>query len=93
MFRAAGGTPDDPFFAKGLSPQQRGDLARSSTRSPRIRSAPPRCERFEQDKVNVKRLWTPASASAWHRFGGASERYFIQGSTSTARWTCWCRPA
>jgi len=80
MFRAAGGTPDDPFFAKGLSPQQRGDLtkkldtlAKDPERAASMRS-------FEQDKVNVKRLW-----DAGIRFGfgtdsgGASERYFIQG--------------
>ncbi len=80
MFRAGGGAPDDPFFAKGLTPEQRDGLtkkldtlAKDPERAASMRS-------FEQDKVNVKRLW-----DAGIRFGfgtdsgGASERYFIQG--------------
>jgi imidazolonepropionase-like amidohydrolase len=80
MFRAGGGTPDDPFFIRGLTPQQRDGLtqkldalAKDPERATSIRA-------FEQDKVNVKRLW-----DAGIRFGfgtdsgGASERYFVQG--------------
>jgi imidazolonepropionase-like amidohydrolase len=80
MFRAAGGTPDDPFFVKGLSPQQRGDLAKKLDTLAKDPERAASMRAFEQDKVNVKRLW-----DAGIRFGfgtdsgGASERYFIQG--------------
>jgi imidazolonepropionase-like amidohydrolase len=80
MFRAAGGTPDDPFFARGLSPQQRGDLAKKLDTLDKDPERAASMRAFEQDKVNVKRLW-----DAGIRFGfgtdsgGASERYFIQG--------------
>src|SRR5438093_1324239 len=80
MFRAAGGTPDDPFFVKGLSPQQRGDLAKKLDTLAKDPERAASMRAFEQDKVNVKRLW-----DAGIRFGfgtdsgGASERYFVQG--------------
>jgi imidazolonepropionase-like amidohydrolase len=80
MFRAGGGTPDDPFFAKGLSPQQRDGLTKKLDALARDPERAASMRAFEQDKVNVKRLW-----DAGIRFGfgtdsgGASERYFIQG--------------
>ena len=80
MFRAAGGTPDDPFFVRGLSPQQRNDLAKKLGTLAKDPERAASMRSFEQDKVNVKRLW-----DAGIRFGfgtdsgGASERYFIQG--------------
>ena len=80
MFRAGGGTPDDPFFVKGLTPQQRDGLtkkldtlANDPERAASMRS-------FEQDKVNVKRLWDAGIRLGFGTdSGGASERYFIQG--------------
>jgi imidazolonepropionase-like amidohydrolase len=80
MFRAAGGTPDDPFFTRGLTPQQRDGLskkleglAKDPERADSIRA-------FEQDKVNVKRLWDAGVRVGFGTdSGGASERYFIQG--------------
>ena len=80
MFRAGGGTTDDPFFVKGLSSQQRNDLAKKLDTLAKDPERAASMRSFEQDKVNVKRLW-----DAGIRFGfgtdsgGASERYFIQG--------------
>jgi imidazolonepropionase-like amidohydrolase len=80
MFRTGGGNPDDPFFAKGLSPRQRTDLAKKLDALAKDPERAVSMRAFEQDKVNVKRLW-----DAGIRFGfgtdsgGASERYFIQG--------------
>jgi imidazolonepropionase-like amidohydrolase len=79
MFRA-GGTPDDPFFTKGLTPEQRNNLAKKLDTLAKDPERAASMRAFEQDKVNVKRLW-----DAGIRFGfgtdsgGASERYFIQG--------------
>ncbi len=80
MFRAGGGTADDPFFIKGLTPEQLAGLDKkldTLTKDPE-RAASMRA--FEQDKVNVKRL---SDAGVRLGFGtdsgGASERYFIQG--------------
>jgi imidazolonepropionase-like amidohydrolase len=80
MFRAAGGTPDDPFFTKGLTPEQRNNLAKKLEALAKDPERDASMRAFEQDKVNVKRLW-----DAGIRFGfgtdsgGASERYFVQG--------------
>src|SRR5262249_47460410 len=56
MFRAGGGTPDDPFFVKGLTaeqveglPKKLAALAKDPERAQSIKA-------FEQDKVNVKKL-------------------------------------
>jgi imidazolonepropionase-like amidohydrolase len=80
MFRAGGGRPEDPFFTRGLTSQQLAGLdkkldtlAKDPQRAALIRA-------FEQDKVNVKRLWDAGVRLGFGTdSGGASERYFIQG--------------
>jgi imidazolonepropionase-like amidohydrolase len=80
MFRAGGGATDDPFFAKSLTPEQRAGLERKLEALARDPERAESMRQFEQDKINVKRLW-----DAGVRFGfgtdsgGASERYFTQG--------------
>jgi imidazolonepropionase-like amidohydrolase len=80
MFRAAGGIPDDPFFIRGLTTGQRDGLTKKLDTLAKDPERAASMRAFEQDKVNVKRLW-----DAGIRFGfgtdsgGASERYFIQG--------------
>jgi imidazolonepropionase-like amidohydrolase len=80
MFRAGGGTPEDPFFTKGLTLEQRTGLAKKLDALAKDPERAASMRAFEQDKVNIKRLW-----DAGVRFGfgtdsgGASERYFIQG--------------
>jgi imidazolonepropionase-like amidohydrolase len=80
MFRAGGGTPDDPFFIRGLTTQQREGLTQKLDALAKDPEHAVSMRAFEQDKVNVKRLW-----DAGIRFGfgtdsgGASERYFVQG--------------
>jgi imidazolonepropionase-like amidohydrolase len=80
MFRAAGGTPDDPFFTRGLTPQQREGLAKKLDALAKDPERADSMRAFEQDKVNVKRLWDAGVRVGFGTdSGGASERYFIQG--------------
>jgi len=80
MFRAGGGTPEDPFFVKGLTPQQRDGLAKKLDTLDKDPERAASMRSFEQDKVNVKRLWDAGIRLGFGTdSGGASERYFIQG--------------
>ncbi len=80
MFRAAGGTPDDPFFTKGLTAEQRAGLAKKLDTLAKDPERAASMRAFEQDKVNVKRLWDAGIRLGFGTdSGGASERYFIQG--------------
>jgi len=80
MFRAGGGTTDDPFFTRGLSLQQVADLNKKLEALARDPERPALIRAFEQDKVNVKKL---SDAGVRLGFGtdsgGASERFFVQG--------------
>ena len=80
MFRAGGGTPDDPFFTRGLTPEQRAGLAKKLDALANDPERASSMRAFEQDKVNVKRLWDAGVRVGFGTdSGGASERYFIQG--------------
>jgi imidazolonepropionase-like amidohydrolase len=80
MFRAGGGTPDDPFFTRGLTPEQRDGLAKKLDTLAKDQERAASMRSFEQDKVNVKRLWDAGIRLGFGTdSGGASERYFIQG--------------
>jgi len=80
MFRAGGGTTDNPFFTKGLTPEQ---LAGLNKKLDTLTNDPERAasiRAFEQDKINVKRLFDAGVRLGFGTdSGGASERYFIQG--------------
>jgi imidazolonepropionase-like amidohydrolase len=80
MFRTGGGASDNPFFTKGLSPEQ---LATLSKKLDTIAKDPTRAEMmrsFEQDKKNVKALLDAGIRLGFGTdSGGASERYFVQG--------------
>jgi imidazolonepropionase-like amidohydrolase len=80
MFRTGGSASDNPFFTKGLSPEQ---LATLSKKLDTIAKDPSRAEMmrsFEQDKKNVKALLDAGIRLGFGTdSGGASERYFIQG--------------
>jgi len=80
MFRAGGGATDNPFFTKGLTPEQ---IAELNKKLEALANDPARAgamRAFEQDKTNVKTL---SDAGVRLGFGtdsgGASERFFIQG--------------
>jgi imidazolonepropionase-like amidohydrolase len=80
MFRAGGGATDNPFFTKGLTPEQ---IAELNKKLETLANDPARARlmrAFEQDKVNVKKL---SDAGVRLGFGtdsgGASERFFVQG--------------
>jgi imidazolonepropionase-like amidohydrolase len=80
MFRAGGGTPNDPFFIKGLTPQQRDGLDKKLDTLAKDPGRAASMRAFEQDKANVKRLWDAGIRLGFGTdSGGASERYFIQG--------------
>jgi imidazolonepropionase-like amidohydrolase len=72
---------DNPFFTRGLTPQQMAEL-KTKKRDEQINDAArPRWLRmFEQDKKNLKKL---VDAGVRYGFGtdsgGALDRYFIQG--------------
>jgi imidazolonepropionase-like amidohydrolase len=80
MFRAGGGATDNPFFTKGLTPEQVAELnkklaalANDPERTPLVRA-------FEQDKTNVKKLSDAGIRLGFGTdSGGASERFFVQG--------------
>src|SRR5258705_9082821 len=55
VFRAAGGAPDDPFFARGLTLAQRDGLAKKLDALAKDPERAASMRAFEQDKVNVKR--------------------------------------
>jgi imidazolonepropionase-like amidohydrolase len=80
MFRAGGGATDNPFFTRGLTPEQRAELEKKLAALANDPARPQNIKSFEQDKVNVKKL-----VDAGIRFGfgtdsgGASERFFVQG--------------
>jgi len=80
MFRAGGGATDDPFYTRGLSPQQVAELGKKLEALDRDPERPALMRAFEQDKVNVKKL---SDAGVRLGFGtdsgGASERFFVQG--------------
>jgi len=80
MFRAGGGKPEDPFFTGGLTQQQRAGLDRKLETLAKDPERAASMRAFEQDKVNVKRLWDAGIRLGFGTdSGGASERYFIQG--------------
>src|SRR5215468_4133755 len=74
MFRAGGGVTDNPFFTKSLTPEQVPELNKKLEALAKDPERAASMRAFEQDKVNVKRLW-----DAGVRFGfgtdsgGASE--------------------
>jgi imidazolonepropionase-like amidohydrolase len=80
MFRAAGGKPEEAFFVNGLTPQQRAGLDKKLDALAKDPERAASMRAFEQDKVNVKRLWDAGIRLGFGTdSGGASERYFIQG--------------
>ena len=80
MFRAGGGTADDPFFTKGLTSEQRDGLTKKLDTLAKDPEGAASMRSFEQDKVNVKRVWDAGIRLGFGTdSGGASERYFIQG--------------
>jgi imidazolonepropionase-like amidohydrolase len=80
MFRAGGGKPEDPFFVKGLTQPQLAGLDRKLETLAKDPERAASMRAFEQDKVNVKRLWDAGVRLGFGTdSGGASERYFIQG--------------
>jgi imidazolonepropionase-like amidohydrolase len=80
MFRAGGGTTDNPFFTKGLTPEQ---LAALNKKLEALANDPARARlmrAFEQDKVNVKKLSEAGIRLGFGTdSGGASARFFVQG--------------
>jgi imidazolonepropionase-like amidohydrolase len=80
---------DDPFFLKGLTPEQLARLRGKREEQAKEASRPAMLRAFETDKINVKRM---SDAGVRLGFGtdsgGESNRYFIQGSTSIGRWSC-----
>jgi imidazolonepropionase-like amidohydrolase len=80
MFRAGGGAADDPFFRKGLTPQQLAELDKKLAALAGDRQHDRWVRSFEQDKTNVKRLLDAGVRLGFGTdSGGAAERYFVQG--------------
>jgi imidazolonepropionase-like amidohydrolase len=80
MLLAGGGKPDDPFFTKGLSAEQKNSLARKLATLAADREHDAHARSFEQDKRNVRRLFDGGVRLGFGTdSGGALERFFIQG--------------
>jgi imidazolonepropionase-like amidohydrolase len=71
---------DDPFFRKGLTPQQLAQLQKKREEAAKEAGRPAALRAFEIDKINVKKM---SDAGVRLGFGtdsgGDSNRYFIQG--------------
>ena len=80
MLLVGGGTPDNPFFLKGLTPEQNASLPRKLTTLAADPEREALTRSFEQDKQNVKRMLEGGVRLGFGTdSGGASERFFIQG--------------
>jgi imidazolonepropionase-like amidohydrolase len=80
MFRAGGGATDNPFFTKGLTPEQVAELNKKLAALANDPEHAPLMRAFEQDKTNVKKLSDAGIRLGFGTdSGGASERFFVQG--------------
>jgi imidazolonepropionase-like amidohydrolase len=80
MFRTGGGTPQDPFFTKGLTPEQVEALGKKLETLADDPAHAQNVKAFEQDKRNVKALLDAGIRLGFGTdSGGASERFFVQG--------------
>jgi imidazolonepropionase-like amidohydrolase len=80
MFRAGGGATDNPFFTKGLTPEQVAELNKKLAALANDPERPPLMRAFEQDKTNIKKLLDAGIRLGFGTdSGGASERFFVQG--------------
>jgi imidazolonepropionase-like amidohydrolase len=76
----ARGVTDDPFFRKGLSPEQLARLSAKVDEQGKDANGPAMRRALEIDKTNVKRLWDAGVRLGFGTdSGGESNRYFIQG--------------
>jgi imidazolonepropionase-like amidohydrolase len=74
------GYADDPFFRKGLTPDQAEKLAEKRTEQAKERDRPQAIRAFEIDKINVKKLSDAGVRLVFGTdSGGDLNRYFIQG--------------